>query len=116
LNAWEKISEELRLDASDEARAALLRANTRGDRVIWSIVAFLVLFSLLAVYSSTGTLAYQHYSGNTSYFLFKQVSFIVVGVAIIYFTHLADYRIFSRIALWLYIISIPLLVYTLFFV
>jgi cell division protein FtsW len=115
LNAWEKISEELRLDASDEARAALLRANTRGDRVIWSIVAFLVLFSLLAVYSSTGTLAYQHYSGNTSYFLFKQVSFIVVGVAIIYFTHLADYRIFSRIALWLYMISIPLLVYTLFF-
>jgi cell division protein FtsW len=115
LEAWKKISEELQLDGTDEARAALLRANTRGDRVIWSIVAFLVLFSLLAVYSSTGTIAYKHYAGNTSYFLFKQVSFIVVGVAIIYFTHLADYRIFSKVALWLYIISIPLLIYTLFF-
>ncbi len=115
MEAWKKISEELQLDGSAEARAALLRANTRGDRVIWSIVAFLVLFSLLAVYSSTGTLAYSQYQGNTSYFLFKQVSFIIIGVAIIYFTHLADYRIFSRVALWLYIISIPLLIYTFFF-
>ena len=94
---------------------ALLRANTRGDRVIWSIVAFLVVWSLLAVYSSTGTLAYNTLQGNTSYFLFKQISFIVVGVAIIYFTHLADYRVFSKVALWLYLISLPLLVYTLVF-
>jgi cell division protein FtsW len=105
----------LHLDGTDEARAALLRANTRGDRVIWSIVAFLVVLGMLAVYSSTGTLAYSNYEGNTFYFLFKQVSFIVVGVGIIYFTHLADYRIFSRIALWLYLASIPLLLYTLLF-
>lgn len=115
MDAWKKISEELHLDGTDEARAALLRANTRGDRVIWSIVAFLVVLSMLAVYSSTGTLAYNNFEGNTSYFLFKQLSFIVVGVGIIYFTHLADYRIFSRIALWLYLVSIPLLLFTLFF-
>ena len=115
MEAWKKISEELHLDGSEEARVALLKAKTRGDRVIWSIVAFLVVLSLLAVYSSTGTLAYNTLQGNTSYFLFKQVSFIVVGVAIIYFTHLADYRVFSRIALWLYLISLPLLVYTLVF-
>ena len=115
MNAWEKISEELHLDGSDEAKVALLQAKTRGDRVIWSIVAFLVLLGMLAVYSSTGTLAYTAFEGKTSYFLFKQISFIVVGVGIIYFTHLADYRIFSRIALWLYLVSIPLLLYTLFF-
>ncbi len=115
METWKKISEELHLDGSDEARIALLRQNTRGDRVIWSIVAFLVIFSLLAVYSSTGTLAYAQFQGNTSYFLFKQVSFIIIGVAIIYFTHLADYRLFSKVALWLYMISIPLLIYTLFF-
>jgi cell division protein FtsW len=115
LEAWKKISEELHLDGTDEARIKLLQENTRGDRVVWSIVAFLVVLSLLAVYSSTGTLAYTMYEGNTSYFLFKQVSFIIVGVAIIYFTHLADYRIFSQVALWLYIISIPLLLYTLIF-
>jgi cell division protein FtsW len=115
LDAWKKISEELHLDGTEEARLKLLEDNTRGDRVVWSIVAFLVVLSLLAVYSSTGTLAYTMYQGNTSYFLFKQVSFIVVGVAIIYFTHLADYRIFSQVALWLYLVSIPLLLYTLIF-
>jgi cell division protein FtsW len=115
LEAWKKISEELHLDGTDEARIKLLQHNTRGDRVVWSIVAFLVVLSLLAVYSSTGTLAYTMYEGNTSYFLFKQVSFIIVGVAIIYFTHLADYRIFSQVALWLYLFSIPLLLYTLIF-
>lgn len=113
MNAWEKISEELSLDGTGEARLGLLRSNTRGDRVIWSIVAFLVLLGMLAVYSSTGTLAYTAFEGRTSYFLFKQMSFIVVGVAIIYFTHLADYRIFSRIALWLYLVSIPMLLFTL---
>lgn len=115
MNAWEKISEELHLNGTDEARIALIRSNTKGDKVIWSIVAFLVVLGMLAVYSSTGTLAYNSFDGNTSYFLFKQFSLIVGGVAIIYFTHLADYRIFSKLAIWLYFISIPLLLYTLFF-
>lgn len=75
----------------------------------------LVLISLLAVYSSTGSLAYKHNKGNAEYYLFRQVTFIVIGVAIIYFTHLLDYRWFSKVALWFYIISIPLLIYTLFF-
>jgi len=75
----------------------------------------LVLISLLAVYSSTGSLAYKHNRGNVEYYLFRQVTFIVIGVAIIYFTHLLDYRWFSKVALWFYIISIPLLIYTLFF-
>lgn len=93
----------------------MLKPNTKGDRVIWSIVALLVLISLLAVYSSTGSLAYKHNKGNTEYYLFRQVTFIIIGVAIIYFTHLMDYRWFSKMALWFYLISIPLLIYTLFF-
>lgn len=98
-----------------EGGSLFLRPNTKGDRVIWSIVAFLVVISLLAVYSSTGSLAYKHNKGNAEYYLFRQVTFIVIGVGIIYFTHLLDYRWFSRLALWFYIISIPLLIYTLFF-
>ncbi len=93
----------------------VLSGKTRGDRVIWSIVAVLVVISLLAVYSSTGSLAYKQNKGNTEYYLFRQTTFIVIGVLIIYFTHLVDYRVFSKVALWLYIASIPLLLYTLFF-
>jgi len=114
MESWKQITESLNLQNADGS-SFTLRPNTRGDRVIWSVVALLVLISLLAVYSSTGSLAYKHNKGNTEYYLFRQVTFIVIGVAIIYFTHLLDYRWFSKVALWFYIISIPLLIYTLFF-
>jgi len=88
--------------------------NTKGDRVIWGIVVILTMISLLVVYSSTGSLAYK-YDKSTESFLFKQFAFIMLGVAIIYFAHRINYTIYSRVALILFLISIPLLLYTLFF-
>jgi cell division protein FtsW len=91
-----------------------ITSRTKGDKVIWTIVVLLTMMSLLAVYSSTGTLAYK-LSKSTESYLFKQVVFIAIGVVIIYFAHLFNYTIYSRIALILFLISIPLLIYTLFF-
>jgi cell division protein FtsW len=91
-----------------------LVSKTKGDRVIWAIVIILTVMSLLAVYSSTGSLAYK-YSKSTESFLFKQFAFIVFGVLLIYFAHRVNYTIYSRIALILFLISVPLLVYTYFF-
>jgi cell division protein FtsW len=88
--------------------------RTKGDKVIWTLVVLLTLVSLLAVYSSTGTLAYK-LSKSTEFYLFKQIVFIAIGVAIIYFAHLVNYTFYSKVAQILYIISIPLLLYTLFF-
>ncbi|HXB06025.1 MAG TPA: FtsW/RodA/SpoVE family cell cycle protein [Puia sp.] len=92
-----------------------LRSRTRGDKVIWAAVVFLAVVSLLVVYSSTGLLAYKMYKGNTEIYLFKQFAFILVGVMIIYFAHQVNYTIYSKVAKILFIVSIPLLVYTLFF-
>jgi cell division protein FtsW len=92
-----------------------LGSKTKGDKVIWAIVVLLALVSLLVVYSSTGLLAYKMYKGNTEVYLFKQFAFIVVGVLIIYFAHQVNYIIYSKLARLLFLISIPLLVYTLFF-
>jgi cell division protein FtsW len=92
-----------------------LRSRTRGDKVIWTAVFLLAIVSLLVVYSSTGLLAYKMYKGNTEVYLFKQFAFIVVGVAIIYFAHEVNYTIYSRVAKILFLLSIPLLLYTLFF-
>jgi cell division protein FtsW len=39
--------------------------NAKGDVVIWVVVTILCIFSLLAVYSSTGTLAYKKQGGET---------------------------------------------------
>lgn len=91
-----------------------LGQKTRGDKVIWAAVVVLALVSLLVVYSSTGTLAYRLSKSNESY-LFKQVVFIGIGFMIIYFLHKVNYKLYSQIARLLFILSIPLLVYTLFF-
>lgn len=88
--------------------------KTRGDKVIWAIVIILTLASLLLVYSSTGSLAYRM-SKSTESYLFKQFAFIMLGLIIIYFAHRINYTIYSRVALVLFLISIPLLVYTLLF-
>lgn len=92
-----------------------LGERARGDKVIWAIVIILGLVSLLAVYSSTGLLAYRLNRGNTEVYLFKQVVFIALGITIIYFMHRVNYTFYSRLAVILFLISIPLLLYTLFF-
>jgi cell division protein FtsW len=92
-----------------------LANKTRGDKVIWALVVLLTLVSLLAVYSATGSLAYKNYKGNTEVYLFKQVAFIVVGILAIYFAHLVNYTVYSKVAKVVFLLSIPLLAYTLFF-
>jgi cell division protein FtsW len=91
-----------------------LGQKTKGDKVIWAAVVVLALVSLLVVYSSTGSLAYRLSKSNESY-LFKQVVFIGIGIMIIYFLHKVNYKLYSQIARVLFLLSIPLLVYTLFF-
>ena len=54
-----------------------LETYFKGDRIIWLTVMLLSIFSVLAVYSSTGTLAYKYQSGNTEYYLFKH-AFILI--------------------------------------
>jgi cell division protein FtsW len=88
--------------------------KTKGDRVIWAIVVILTLASLLLVYSSTGSLAYRM-SKSTESYLFKQFAFIMIGIMVIYFAHRINYTIYSRVALILFLISVPLLLYTLLF-
>lgn len=92
-----------------------LSTKTSGDKVIWATVVLLALVSLLVVYSSTGLLAYRFNKGNTEIYLFKQVMFITVGVVIIYFAHRVNYTLYSKWSKILFLIAIPLLIWTLFF-
>lgn len=88
--------------------------NIRGDKVIWAVVILLSIFSLLAVYSSTGTLAYKYQSGNTEYYMLKHLIILLFGLLIMYFTHLVKFTYFSRIFQIALYIAVPLLVLTLF--
>lgn len=92
-----------------------LLKKTTGDKYIWGIVILLAITSLLVVYSATGSLAYKMYKGNTEIYLFKQFAFIVIGVIVIYFAHRINYTLYSRLALYLFLAAIPLMIFTYFF-
>jgi cell division protein FtsW len=91
-----------------------LSGYLEGDRMIWMVVVILFLFSMLAVYSATGTLAYKMQVGNEKY-LMKQILMAVAGLLLMFGTHLIDYKYYSRLAQVLWFVSIPLLIYTMFF-
>ncbi len=90
-------------------------AELRGDRAIWMIVAVLALFSILAVYSATGHIAFNYRGGNTEFYLIKHTVFIVSGLFLTYLCYIMHYTQYSRVAPLLLILSIPLLVYTIAF-
>ena len=92
-----------------------LKRYFKGDPVIWGVVITLMVFSILAVASSTKTLAYQYRDGNAFYYWFRHGSFLFAGFVSIYFIHLVPYRYFSKISQLLFYISIPLLAITLVF-
>lgn len=92
-----------------------LTSELKGDRSIWAVLILLSIFSILAVYSSTGTLAYQSRGGNTEVFLIKQFVILIGGLFLTYLFHLIHYMRYSNWAPYLVSIAIPLLMYTLVF-
>jgi cell division protein FtsW len=86
----------------------------RGDRAIWALVALFMFYSLLAVYSSSVGVAFSKFQGNTSYFLRTQFIMLLFGLVIIVVTHHLPYKIYSSLAGVFLIVSVILLVLTLF--
>lgn len=86
----------------------------KGDRTIWVIVLMLSIFSLLAVYSSTGTLAYRYRAGNTEYYLVKHLIILAFGLLLMFAAHKIKYTYYSRLSQLALILAVPLLIFTLF--
>lgn len=92
-----------------------IQNRIKGDKIIWLVVIILSVVSVLAVYSSTGTLAYKYQGGNTEYYMIKHLIILMFGLVLMYLAHLVKYSYYSRIfqiVLW---IAIPLLLLTLLF-
>ncbi len=85
----------------------------KGDRVIWFVVILLSFFSLLAVYSSTGTLSYKYQSGNTEHYLYKHARIFLISFILLFIAHKIKYTYYSRISLVAILLAIPLLWLTL---
>ncbi|PKB16030.1 FtsW/RodA/SpoVE family cell cycle protein [Flavobacterium sp. 5] len=71
----------------------------KGDKVIWSFVALLALFSFMPVFSASSNLAYLgHGTGNTLGYLVKHFAHICIGFLIIYWVHNIPYHYFRAIS------------------
>ena len=82
----------------------------KGDPVIWGIMLFLAILSILAVYSAASSLAYRQMQGNTEYYLVKHSLLMFSSLGVMWMAHRIDYRYYaglSKLALW---ISVPLLI------
>ena len=90
-----------------------LQTYLKGDPVIWAVTFILSVFSMLTVYSTTGSLAFRYKGGNTESYLVERLIFLVLGFVLMFLIHRVKYTYFSKIAKILLVISIPLLAITL---
>ena len=91
----------------------LILEKAKGDRAIWFAVILLSVFSLLAVYSSTGSLAYRLRGGDTEYFAIKHFLIQIMGLVLMFLASNVKYTYYSRISQIAIVIAVPLLVFTL---
>ncbi|MEY3498824.1 MAG: hypothetical protein RL308_493, partial [Bacteroidota bacterium] len=73
--------------------------NLKGDKVIWTFVALLALFSFMPVFSASSNLAYLNKgTGNTISYLLTHLAHIFMGFLIIYAVHKVPYHYFRAIS------------------
>ncbi len=73
--------------------------SLKGDKVIWSFVALLALFSFMPVFSASSNLAYSnHGTGNTIGYLLKHLAHVFIGFVIIYWVHKVPYHYYKGIS------------------
>ncbi|MCU0408440.1 MAG: FtsW/RodA/SpoVE family cell cycle protein [Bacteroidales bacterium] len=89
-----------------------LTRTFKGDRAIWGLIALFMFYSLLGVYSSSASVAFMKYGGNTTYFLRSQFLMLLLSLGIIIVVHYLPYRIYSKLAGLFLIISVLLLILT----
>lgn len=92
-----------------------IAAELRGDRAIWMVAILLSLVSLLAVYSTAGSLAWQSKGGNTTSYLIAHAIKLGFGLFIIYLVHMVHYRRFQQFAPIMLLATVAMLALTLVF-
>jgi cell division protein FtsW len=89
-----------------------LTKTFKGDKAIWGLVALFMVYSLLAVYSSSVGVAFMKYNGNTTYFLRSQFFMLVLSLVIIVVVSYLPYRSYFSMAGLILIGAVILLILT----
>ena len=70
----------------------------KGDKVIWTIIVVLSLYSLVMAYSSSSNLAFRLAGGNVVPFLIKHLLILMIGIVIIIYLQFFNFKYFSRLS------------------
>lgn len=79
----------------------------KGDKIIWTIVSLLAIFSFLPVYSASSNFGNDFIFSN----MIKHIAIVFIGILIMYATHLIPYRYFKGLS----IIALPVIILLLLF-
>lgn len=85
----------------------------RGDQIIWLVILLLALISIVAVYSSSSSLAYKNDTSTFAY-LFKQMAFVLLGFIALIVCYRVPLSWYRRGSMILLLISAGLLLYIVF--
>ncbi|MDQ3141328.1 MAG: FtsW/RodA/SpoVE family cell cycle protein [Bacteroidota bacterium] len=91
-----------------------LKEFIKGDRLIWTIIFMLTIYSLLAVYSASGGMSvYQN--GINTFFLAKHIPYIILGLTFTWLVSKLHYTELNKWAPVLLVVATILLIWTLMF-
>ena len=93
----------------------LIEKYIKGDKVIWTIIILLSLYSIVMAYSSSSNLAFRISGGNVAPYVIKHTLIIVIGIVLIIYLQFFPYKYFSRLSQIGIFVSIVLLFVTLLF-
>lgn len=88
--------------------------NLKGDKIIWLVIFLIALIGLLGIYTGAGSPTMQKF-GSPMYHLVRHTFLLGIGFFVMYVVSRMDYRQFARFSNILLYITIPVLVYTVFF-
>ena len=87
----------------------------KGDRVIWTVVILLSLYSLIMAYSASSNLAFRIAGGNVAPYLMKHLVILLIGIVLIIYLQFFNFKYFSRLSQIGIFVAIVLLFVTLLF-
>ena len=93
----------------------LIEKYLKGDKVIWTIIILLSLYSIVMAYSSSSNLAFRISGGNVAPYVIKHTLIIIIGIILIIYLQFFPYKYFSRLSQIGIFVSIVLLFVTLLF-
>lgn len=85
----------------------------KGDPVIWRIIGIFSIFSVLAVFSSTGSLAFKYQGGDVLHYVVKHTSLLLAGIGTMALFSRINYKVYFRFAVLGIWFTVPLLLFTL---